>query len=81
MKDAGDKVPADISESVKSKVESVKSVKDGDDVEAIKKALAELGQELQKIGQHLYKDQQKPGEAGGANGAAGPEQSEGEEKK
>ncbi|MEK9170225.1 MAG: molecular chaperone DnaK [Patescibacteria group bacterium] len=64
----------EIIKSVQEKIEAVKAVKDGDDVEAIKKALAELGQELQKIGQYVYK-------AGGAKGAAGPEQSEGEEKK
>jgi len=64
LKEAGDKVPADISESVKSKVESLKSVKDSTDVEAIKKALAELSQELQKIGQYMYKNKQGTSDKG-----------------
>ena len=64
----------EIIKSVQEKIEAVKAVKDGDDVEAIKKALAELGQELQKIGQYVYKPE-------APKGAAGPEQSEGEEKK
>jgi len=61
LKDAGDKVPADIKDGITKKVETLKSVKDGSDSEAIKKSLSELSQELQKIGQHLY-GQQKPGE-------------------
>ena len=44
----------DIIKSVQEKVEAVKAVKDGTDVEVIKKALSELSQELQKIGQ-MYK--------------------------
>lgn len=60
LRDAGDKVPEDIRSVVSSKVESVKSVKDGTDPEAIKKALGELSQELQKIGQHMYSQNEKP---------------------
>jgi len=59
LKEAGDKVPADIKDAVTKKIESVKSVKDGADAEPIKAAVAELSAELQKIGQHLYK-QGKP---------------------
>ncbi|OGY63745.1 MAG: molecular chaperone DnaK [Candidatus Harrisonbacteria bacterium RIFCSPHIGHO2_02_FULL_42_16] len=50
----------EIIKSVQEKIEALKSVKDSADTESIKKALSELSQELQKIGQ--YMNQQKPGE-------------------
>ena len=56
LKDAGDKVPADVKEAINKKVEDLKSVKDGSDAEAIKKALANLSSEIQKIGQAMYGD-------------------------
>ncbi|OGY67767.1 MAG: molecular chaperone DnaK [Candidatus Harrisonbacteria bacterium RIFCSPLOWO2_02_FULL_45_10c] len=59
LKEAGDKVPADIKDVVTQKVEALKSIKDGTGAEAIKKALGELSQELQKIGEHMYKNQQQ----------------------
>ena len=54
LKDGGEKVPADVKDAVAKKVEVVKSVKDGQDAEAIKKAVNELSLELQKIGQSMY---------------------------
>ncbi|OGG40058.1 molecular chaperone DnaK [Candidatus Jorgensenbacteria bacterium GWA1_49_17] len=62
LKEAGDKVPADLKTSVGEKAENLKKVANGGDVEAIKKATAELSSELQKIGQVLYnqKDESKP---------------------
>jgi len=82
LKDAGDKVPADIQNSVKSKVESLKSVKDSSDPEAIKKALSELSAELQKIGAHMNSQAQNPpaGSAGSPQEGSGQEPKEGEEK-
>ena len=55
LRESGDKVPADIKDAINQKIEAVKSVKDTVDAEAIKKSLAELSQELQRVGQHLYK--------------------------
>ncbi len=62
LKEAGDKVPADLKTSVGEKAENLKKVANGGDIEAIKKATAELSGELQKIGQVLYnqKDESKP---------------------
>ena len=57
----------DVIKSVQEKIDALKSVKDSTDAEAIKKALSELSQELQKIGQHMY----KAGSADGNRGAAG----------
>jgi len=60
VKDAGDKIPADVKKEVEEKIEAVKKVKDGEDKETIKKATDDLGQTIQKIGQAMYKDQKPP---------------------
>ncbi len=58
LKDAGDKVPAEIKEAVNQKIEALKLVlsqsKDLDNIEAVKSAMSELSLELQKIGQSMY---------------------------
>jgi molecular chaperone DnaK len=55
LKDAGDKVSAEIKDDVNQKIEALKLVKDSDNIEAIKSAISELSLELQKIGQQMYK--------------------------
>lgn len=55
LKDAGDKITADEKKPIEEKIEELKKVKDGDDIEAIKKASEELSQAAQKIGEKLYK--------------------------
>ena len=66
LRDAGDKVPADIKKSIEEKIETLKKTKEGDDIFAIKTASEDLSREIQKIGEILYKqggDQnQKPAE-------------------
>jgi len=57
MRDAGDKVPAEIKKGVEEKIEAVKKVKDGSDEVALKKAVDELSQEIQKIGSEMYKQE------------------------
>jgi molecular chaperone DnaK len=57
LKDAGDKVPEDVKKTIEEKVKAVKDVKDGEDKEAIEKAVDELSTEIQKIGQAMYSDQ------------------------
>jgi len=60
LRDAGDKVPADVKAGVQEKVEALKKVKDGDNLEEIKSALDALSAEIQKIGQSFYnKDNEK----------------------
>lgn len=55
VKDAGDKVPADVQESVNTKITALRGVKDGTDMEAIKKATEELSAEMSKIGEAMSK--------------------------
>jgi len=56
LKDAAEKISADVKDGVNQKIEKLKSVKDSRDIEAIKSASAELSSELQKIGQQMYKN-------------------------
>ncbi|MFA4873262.1 MAG: molecular chaperone DnaK [Patescibacteria group bacterium] len=55
LRDAGDKVSAEVKKGIEEKVEALKKVKDGDDTDAIKKATDALSQEIQKVGEQLYK--------------------------
>ena len=54
IKDAGDKLPADVKTGISEKVDALKKAKDGEDVAAIKAALEALSTEIQKIGQSVY---------------------------
>jgi molecular chaperone DnaK len=54
LRDAGDKVPADIKSSITSKIEELKKAKDSDNLEEIKSKTADLSNEIQKIGQSMY---------------------------
>jgi len=62
LKDAGEKLSAETKSGVQAKIEELKKVKDGSDLDAIKSATANLSAEIQKIGQEMYN---KPNEGGG----------------
>lgn len=51
--DAGDKIPADLAEGIRAKVDDVKKAKDGTDVALMNTAVQALSTEMQKIGQHM----------------------------
>ena len=68
LRDAGDKVPADVKSDIEAKIKELASIKSGDDVSAIKRASQELSTAMQKIGELLYKqggEQNPPPEDGG----------------
>src|SRR3989338_8999166 len=68
LRDAGDKVPADVKSDIEAKIKELASIKSGDDVSAIKRASQELSTAMQKIGEMLYKqggEQNPPQEDGG----------------
>ncbi|HEY4494168.1 MAG TPA: molecular chaperone DnaK [Candidatus Paceibacterota bacterium] len=55
LKDAGDKVPAEVKSGVEAKISALRALKDGTDVDAIKKATEELSNEMSKIGEAMSK--------------------------
>ncbi len=54
LRDAGDKVPAEVKKQVEDGVAKIKEVKDKAEVEAISQAVANLAQAMQQIGQAAY---------------------------
>ena len=89
LKEAGDKLDEATKKSIQEKMENLKKVKDGDDVEAIKKATEELSQEAQKIGQAMYgaaqqsagNKQQSAGEGEQASGGQNKDDNKDDDKK
>lgn len=61
LKDAGDKVTAEEKKPVEDALAELSKVKNGDDLEAIKKATEALSQAAQKIGEKLYRAQAEAG--------------------
>ncbi len=55
LRDNADKITEEIKKGVEEKIEELKKVKDGTDMEAIKKASADLSTEMSKIGEHMAK--------------------------
>ncbi|MCI0542288.1 molecular chaperone DnaK [bacterium] len=58
LKDAGDKVPADIRTSIEEKIKTLRDAKDKDDIASIKTAADALSAEMMKIGEIMMKAQQ-----------------------
>jgi molecular chaperone DnaK len=72
LKEYGDKVDADTKKAIEEKLEALKKVLPGDDLEAIKKAAEELSQASMKLGEAMYKaGAAQPGAAPGAEGGKG----------
>jgi molecular chaperone DnaK len=59
LRDYGDKIPADVKKEVDAKIANVKSALQGKDINAIRKAMQELSQAIQKVGASAY---QQPGQ-------------------
>ncbi len=74
LKDAEGKVSEDTKKAVEEKISALKGVKDGTDMEAIKKATDELSSTLSKIGEEMMKAQQDANAQQGTEGAANAEQ-------
>ncbi len=59
LKDAGEKVPEDVSRVVTEKIETLKKSRDSEDLEALKKDTEALSTEMQKLGQYMQQDTKK----------------------
>ena len=55
LKDAGDKVPADVKAGVETKIAELRTAKEGSDMAAIKAATEALSNEMMKIGEAMNK--------------------------
>ncbi len=63
LKEAGDKVSSALKKEIEEKIEALKKVKDGDNLEEIENKNLELSQTAQKMGAEMYqKDQEKKSE-------------------
>ncbi len=71
LKDAGDKVPADLRKSIEDKIADVKTSKEGSDPALLKKSTEALSSELSKIGEILSKAQAEADKAKADAGASG----------
>jgi molecular chaperone DnaK len=62
LKDAGDKVPADVKKNIEDKIAALKAAKDANpmDAAAVKAATEALSTEIQKIGQFMNQQQSNP---------------------
>jgi len=78
LRDAGDKVSADAKKEIEEKIEALKKVKDGDNIEEIKAKTNDLSQAIQKVGADLYKAAQEKSQP--AQDKKGPEEGEYKEK-
>ncbi len=72
VKDAGDKLSADVKAGVEEKLEALKKVKDTEDEAAIKVAVEALSTEIQKIGSAAYNKENEPQGDNGGNQPDGP---------
>jgi len=66
LRDAGDKVPAELKSEIEGKINELKTAKDSTDAGAVEKASAALSQSMTKIGEILYKSSQSSPDAAGS---------------
>ncbi|MBI2463184.1 MAG: molecular chaperone DnaK [Candidatus Spechtbacteria bacterium] len=72
MRELGEKVDEETKKNVQEKIDALKQVKDGEDTEAIKKAMEQLSQSAQKIGEMAYKQAQATGQTSDQSGGGTP---------
>ena len=71
IKELGDKLDAALKSDIEGKIASLKTLMEGEDVEAIKKATEELAQASHKLAEQLYSQAQGQQPGADAAGAAG----------
>ena len=73
LREQKDKIPSDLNQEVESKVAAVRSALQGTDINAVRQAMQELSDAMQRIGAAIYKQPPPPG------GEPPPGKEEGEE--
>ncbi|MBJ7601394.1 molecular chaperone DnaK [Candidatus Nephthysia bennettiae] len=74
LSENAERIPADVKSEVEGKMEALRAATKGGDVAALRKAMDEFNDALQKVGQHIY-------EGAGASGGGNPSSQPGAEKK
>lgn len=74
LKDAEGKIAEELKNSVQGKIDGLKKVKDGTDLEAIKKASSELSSEMMKIGEEMAKQAPAADNPKTEGGETGPQE-------
>jgi len=72
LRDHGDKIPADVKQEIDAKIANVKSALQGQDVNAIRNAMQELSQVMQKVGASVYQQPGQPPPGGEEPGGEEP---------
>lgn len=80
LKESGDKISAENKKEIEQKIEDLKKVKDGDNIEEIKQKTQELSTIIQKIGAELYESAQEKKPEKEEKGEKGAEEGEYKEK-
>jgi len=60
LREQKDKIPSDLNQEVEGKIAAVRSALQGTDIDAIRQAVQELNESLQKVGAAVYQQQQPP---------------------
>jgi len=60
LREHKDKIPSDLNQEVESKVQAVRSALQGTDINAIRQAMQELNEAMQKVGTTIYQQQPPP---------------------
>jgi len=79
LRDHGDKIPADVKQEIDTKTTAVKSALQGQDVNAIRNAMQELSQVVQKVGASVYQQPEQPPPSGEEPSGEGEGEGGGEE--
>lgn len=79
IRDGGDKIAADAKKEINEKIDALKKIKDGDNMEELKRSTDDLSQTVSKIGAQMY--QQSQPQAGGDPSAGNQSQESKKEEK
>ena len=66
LREQKDKIPSDLNQEAESKIQAVRSALQGTDIDAIRRAMQELSDVMQKIGTAIYQQQPPPPTGGEA---------------
>jgi len=78
LRDYGNKIPANVKQEIDAKIASVKSALQGKDINAIRRAMQELSEAMQKVGASIYQQPGQPPPGGGKPGGGDEGTVEGE---